>query len=222
MKKKPENRSEILKAVALIVVCLLSALLPRRPHDGGPMRVSADEPGAFLSLVRILDAGGIAIAPGDTMYGMIGVARSRKHGSVGSREGERTSHLSYSLREASWSSRFSDRPVPPRLARYWPGPLTMIFRRQIRWHHGHARTGFAFLRDLGQGARQAAVLDECQPAGSAAHANGAGDGSRVRKDVDIIYDAGDQPPGAPSTLVDITARPYQRLFEQRARSPFNS
>jgi L-threonylcarbamoyladenylate synthase len=35
-------------------------------------------------------------------------------------------------------------------------------------------------------------------------------------DVDIIYDAGDHPPGAPSTLLDVTRRPYTILRQGAA------
>jgi tRNA A37 threonylcarbamoyladenosine synthetase subunit TsaC/SUA5/YrdC len=36
------------------------------------MTVTAGDPAAFADLVRVLRAGGVAIAPGDTMYGLIG------------------------------------------------------------------------------------------------------------------------------------------------------
>ena len=38
------------------------------------MVLTAADPGSFPALVRILAGGGVAIAPGDTMYGLIGIA----------------------------------------------------------------------------------------------------------------------------------------------------
>jgi tRNA A37 threonylcarbamoyladenosine synthetase subunit TsaC/SUA5/YrdC len=32
-------------------------------------------------------------------------------------------------------------------------------------------------------------------------------------DVDLIYDAGDIPPGPPSTMIDLSSRPYRVLRE---------
>ncbi len=41
----------------------------------------------------------------------------------------------------------------------------------------------------------------------------------IEGDVDAIYDAGDQPPGPPSTLLDITRRPFVVLRQGAVRLP---
>jgi len=179
------------------------------------MRVSADSPGAFLSLVRILDAGGIAIAPGDTMYGMIGVAPEseallrRVKG-----RGEDKPFLVL-IADASWASRISDRPVPARLVRFWPGPLTMIFPDRFGGTTAMRVPDSAFLRDLVRALGKPLCSTSVNKAGSPPIQTIQEMVREFEKDVDIIYDDGDHPPGEPSTLVDISARPY-RIVRQGA------
>jgi tRNA A37 threonylcarbamoyladenosine synthetase subunit TsaC/SUA5/YrdC len=41
----------------------------------------------------------------------------------------------------------------------------------------------------------------------------------LEAEVDVIYDAGDQPPGAPSTLLDITRAPWVVLRQGAVTIP---
>jgi L-threonylcarbamoyladenylate synthase len=181
------------------------------------MRIGADSPGAFLSLVRILDAGGIAIAPGDTMYGLIGVApesEARLRRVKG--RGEDKPFLVL-LADATWTSRMSDLPVPEKLARYWPGPLTIVFPDRHGGTIAMRVPDSAFLRDLARALGKPLCSTSVNRSGAPVLSTVDEMARELENDVDVIYDDGDQPPGAPSTLVDICSHPYRVLRQGALR-----
>ena len=177
------------------------------------MTVSAGDPRSFDTLVQVLKSGGVAIAPGDTMYGLIGEApgtEERIRRIKGRGEDKPFLQL---LPEQSWVARVSDIPVPPRLRRYWPGPLTMVFAARAGGTVALRVPDSPFLRDLliavgaplfstsvnRAGQQPLSVLGEMR--------------REFEADVDLIYDGGPSPAGLPSTLLDITARPFRVLRE---------
>jgi L-threonylcarbamoyladenylate synthase len=183
------------------------------------MRVSADSPGAFPSLVRILDNGGIAIAPGDTMYGLIGVApesESRLRRAKG--RGDEKPFLVV-IADASWTTRFSDLQVPERLCRFWPGPLTMIMPDRSGGTVAMRVPDHAFLQDLARTLGRPLCSTSVNRAGSPPLRTIAEMVAEFEDDVDIIYDDGDHHPGAPSTLVDICNRPFRIIRQGALRIP---
>jgi len=183
------------------------------------MVLPAAEPGSFDALVRILASGGVVIAPGDTMYGLIGTAPradARIRGIKGRGEDKPFLQL---IGDAGWVARYSDERVPDRIAAYWPGPLTVVVR---------VRTGgsTAFrVPDHGLLQRLLAALDaplfstSVNRAGAPPIATVAEMRRELEGEVDAIYDAGDQSPGAPSTLLDITRRPFVVLRQGAVRLP---
>ncbi len=177
------------------------------------------DPDALSTLARILAAGGVAIAPGDTMYGLIGIAPqtdARLRGVKG--RGEDKPFLRI-LADASWVSRFSDVAIPPRLGRHWPGPLTLVVPDREGGTVAVRVPDSTFLRDL--------LLKVGAPLFSTS-VNHAGEpplrtvGEMIADfegTVDAIYDGGDVSPGSPSTLVDVTVRPCRILRQGALRIP---
>src|SRR5208337_2924624 len=97
---------------------------PHAHPEEKPVIVKADSPDAFPALVRVLAGGGVAIAPGDTMYGLVGVAPEtgeRIREVKGRGAGKPFLRL---LPDQSWVRKFSPLAPPARLLKYWPGPLT--------------------------------------------------------------------------------------------------
>jgi L-threonylcarbamoyladenylate synthase len=175
------------------------------------MVLAAADPQSFPALVRILVRGGVVIAPGDTMYGLVGIApeAEQRLRSVKGR-GEDKPFLRL-IADASWIRRISDMPMPPRLARYWPGPLTLVFPA----HNGGTAAlrvpDHPFLQDLLRALDRPLYSTSVNRAGSEPLRTVEEMRRELERDVDAIFDAGDQPPGAPSTLVDITRRPFAVL-----------
>src|SRR5512147_1708760 len=90
------------------------------------MVLPAAEPGSFPALISILASGGAVIAPGDTMYGLIGLApesEARIRAIKGRGEDKPFLQL---IGDAGWVGLFSDAAVPERIAARWPGPLTVV------------------------------------------------------------------------------------------------
>ena len=181
------------------------------------MTVSAGEPGSFDRLVEVLASGGVAIAPGDTMYGLIGAApgsEERIRRVKGRGEDKPFIRI---LAEQSWVARVSDMTPPARLARHWPGPLTMVFPARGGGTVALRVPDSAFLRRLLYAVNVPLFSTSINRAGQPPLASLDEMRREFEKDVDLIYDAGPTPPGPPSTLVDITGRPFRVLREGALR-----
>jgi len=175
------------------------------------MVLAAADPLSFPTLVRILAEGGVAIAPGDTMYGLIGLApqaEARMRRVKG--RGEERPFLQL-IADASWVGRISDQPIPPRLARFWPGPLTLVFPARAGGKTALRVPDHGFLRELLSALDQPLYSTSVNRAGLPPLRTVEEMRRELEGDVDAIYDAGEQPPGEPSTLLDITRRPFAIL-----------
>jgi L-threonylcarbamoyladenylate synthase len=181
------------------------------------MILAAEAPDSFRALVRILRAGGVAIAPGDTMYGLIGVApdaEARLRRVKGRGDDKPFLHL---IAEASWVGRFSDDEIPPRLARHWPGPLTLVFSLRTGGTAALRVPDHPFLRDVLRALDRPLFSTSVNRAGSPPLVTIQEMRRELETDVDAIYDAGSQAPGEPSTLVDLTRRPFEILRQGAVR-----
>jgi L-threonylcarbamoyladenylate synthase len=172
------------------------------------MVLPAAEPRSLPALVEILASGGTAIAPGDTMYGLIGIvpeSEARIRRIKGRGEDKPFIQL---VADAGWVARLSDVRIPERVAAHWPGPLTVVVPQRgggtvalrVPDHPLLQR----LLRTLGRPLYSTSV----NRAGAPPLATLAEMRRDLEGEVDAIFDAGDQPPGAPSTLLDITRRPF--------------
>ena len=175
------------------------------------MVLSAADPRSFETLVRILAQGGVAIAPGDTMYGLVGIAPEAEDRlrSVKGR-GEEKPFLRL-LADPSWIVRISDMPTPPLLARYWPGPLTLVFPARDGGTAALRVPDHPFLQELLRALDRPLYSTSVNRAGARPLRTVEEMRREMEGDVDVIFDAGDQPPGAPSTLLDLTRRPFKVL-----------
>jgi L-threonylcarbamoyladenylate synthase len=175
------------------------------------MVLPATDPRSFTTLVRILRNGGVVIAPGDTMYGLIGIApqtEARLRRVKGREEDKPFLQL---IGEASWVTRISDMLLPPQLGRFWPGPLTLVFPAITGGTAALRVPDDSFLRDLLSTLDQPLFSTSVNRAGLPPLRTVGEMCRELEREVDAVYDAGDQKPGPPSTLVDITQRPFKIL-----------
>jgi L-threonylcarbamoyladenylate synthase len=180
------------------------------------MVLAAADPDSFPTLVRILAGGGVVIAPGDTMYGLIGIApdaEDRLRQVKGRGEDKPFLQL---IADHSWIRRISDLPLPPRLARFWPGPLTLVFPARGGGTAALRVPDHPFLRYLLLSLDRPLYSTSVNRAGSPPLHSVEEMRRELGDAVDAIYDAGDQVPGAPSTLLDVTRRPFTILREGAA------
>jgi L-threonylcarbamoyladenylate synthase len=181
------------------------------------MVLPAADPGSFPVLVQALASGGAVIAPGDTMYGLIGIApesEARIRRIKGRGEDKPFLQL---IGDAGWISRFSDTVLPERIAAHWPGPLTVVVPARTGGTVALRVPDHPLLQQLLRALGRPLYSTSVNRAGSPPLATVAEMRRELEGDVDAIYDAGDQPPGAASTLLDITRQPFVILRQGAVR-----
>lgn len=177
--------------------------------------IRMEEPDAPARFQELLASAGVAIVPCDTIYGLVGrvpdtEARIRR---IKGREDGKPFLLL--IPDPGLCTDFSSLPAPPELARFWPGPLTVVLPR-----HGGGTVALRVpdspflrraMRDTGRALYSTSVNRTGEPA-----LFRAGDiCAEFCRDVDLILTAGDLPGRMPSTVVDATARPF-RIVRQGA------
>jgi L-threonylcarbamoyladenylate synthase len=175
------------------------------------VRAPAADPASFDLLVDALRSGRAAIAPGDTMYGLVGIVPTAE-GELRRLKGRGDDKpFLLLLRDESWLSRVTDETLPPRLARHWPGPLTVVLRARAGGTVAVRVPALPFLVRL-LGAVDAPLYSTSVNRAGSPPLTKVDEMCREFEDaVALVYDGGDAPPGPPSTLVDATTRPCRIL-----------
>ena len=175
----------------------------------------ADSPAAFAALVEHLARGGLAIAPGDTMYGIVGIAPDTEEAMrLLKGRGEDKPFLQL-LGSAAWLPRLSNMPLPTPLAKYWPGALTIVLPGKLGGTVAVRVPDSPFLARLLPAVGRPLFSTSVNKAGSPPLSSVEEMNRVFGSEIGMIYDAGDVASGAPSTLVDATARPF-RIIRQGA------
>lgn len=172
------------------------------------MVIAAGSPEAFPRLLEALGRGGVAAMPCDTIYGLVGIApdtETRIRAIKGRGEDKPFLQL---VADSDWASRLAS-PVPPRLARYWPGPLTVILPA-----HGGGTVALRvpdseLLRSLIKSIGKPLFSTSVNKAGQAPLWRISEIIEGFESAVDLVLDAGDLPQASPSTLIDATSRPFR-------------
>jgi L-threonylcarbamoyladenylate synthase len=175
------------------------------------MIVPAENGAAFDSVVQTLARGGVAIIPCDTMYGIVGAAPDTEQRIRRVKGRGETKPFLQLIARASWIAELSDQPLPPVFSRYWPGPLTLVFPARAGGTVALRLPDSPFLRRLMETVGRPFYSTSVNRAGEDPIFDITRIKAEFEPDVDLILDAGNLPPGPPSTLVDITRRPYKIL-----------
>ncbi len=182
------------------------------------MRVPLEEPSLIPRLAEVLAAGGVAIMPCDTVYGLVGIAPETEE-RIRLIKGRGREGLIRLIGSAEWLPRLGIQAAPPSLARFWPGPLTLVLptRRKGRVV-GSAAVRVPADRLLLE------VLQRLDRALFSTSVNRSGEPplwriaeieERFERSVDLVVQAGDLPGRSPSTIVDASGRPW-RILRQGA------
>ncbi len=175
------------------------------------MIVPANDEGAFDRLAGMLARGAVAIIPCDTMYGIVGVAPDTEERIRQVKGRGETQPFLQLIARASWIAQLSDQPMPAALSKYWPGPLTIVFPARAGGTVALRLPDSPFLQRLMETVERPLYSTSVNRTGQSPLFDTARIKEEFEPDVDLILDAGDLPPGPPSTLVDITSRPYRVL-----------
>jgi len=161
-----------------------------------------------------LAAGGVAIMPCDTIYGIVGPAPASQS-RLRELKGRGEKSFLQLIAGVSWLERFGRLVLPESLAAYWPGPLTLIFPV--------AQGSVALripadprLRDLLERLDRPLYSTSVNRSGQPALWRIADILQQFEPAVDLVVDAGDLPGRLPSTIVDVSQRPF-RVLRQGAQ-----
>jgi L-threonylcarbamoyladenylate synthase len=173
------------------------------------------EADAARTLALVLAGGGVAIIPHDTIYGIIGVVpETEARISRIKRRDPARPYLRLIASEA-WLPRLAAAPLPPALRPFWPGPLTVVLPALGGGTVAVRVPADPWLREL--------LLALDRPvASTSVNIEGEEPLGRVdeilvhfESEVDLVVAGEDRPQGAPSTLLDVTSRPW-RILRQGA------
>jgi L-threonylcarbamoyladenylate synthase len=179
------------------------------------MRIRLEAAEAADRFRGVLEAGGIAIVPCDTLYGLVGcVPDSAERLRLIKGRGEDKPFLIL-IPDVERCADFSPLPVPRELARFWPGPLTVILPGQGGATVALRVPDARFLRETMRETGRALYSTSVNRAGNPALWRMADIEAEFSRDVDLILSSGDLPGRLPSTIVDATARPL-RIIRQGA------
>lgn len=176
-----------------------------------------NSPELLPRLWSVLSSGGVAIVPCDTMYGIVG-AVPESEGRIREAKGrEEDKPFLQLVPDAAWIGRVSDFVVPATLARYWPGPLTMVLPRRGEGTIGLRVPDSPFLRELIRGLNRPLYSTSVNRTGQPPLWRIAEIRAAFSKYADVIVNAGNLPPRSPSTIVDLASRPWRVIREGACR-----
>lgn len=178
------------------------------------MLLDSSNPDVYAQLVRVLRAGEVAIMACDTIYGLVGIVPQSEH-KIRTIKGRAQEKPFLQLIASDWVATYSDTAIPDGLRDLWPGPLTLILPTP-----DGRKTAFRVPADPLLSRILAAIG---KPLFSTS-VNRSGQQSLWRiKDIvslfesqtALIIDSGDLEGRLPSTIVDLSSRPF-RLVRQGA------
>lgn len=179
------------------------------------MTIPADGPDTAVRLLATLAAGGIAVVPCDTIYGLVGRVPDSEPRIRAAKGRDESNPFLLLIPDPSWVSRLSDAEPPAALARHWPGPLTIVLPARGGGTVALRVPDSPFLRDLILSLDAPVYSTSVNISGSPALWRIADIRREFEAAVDLVVDAGDLPAGVASTIVDATSRPL-RILRQGA------
>lgn len=182
------------------------------------MVLKRDDPRLRGLLLDILRRDGVAIMPCDTIYGFIGkvpTTDSRIREVKGRGE---TNPFLMLIGTTEQARELSIAPLDERVLSLWPGPLTVVLGADdgtvaVRLPDDPFLT--EIVRSLGSPIYSTSV----NRSGSPPMWRVAEIVREFEREVDLVVDAGDCPAGKPSTVLDITRRPYRILRQGEYEVP---
>lgn len=169
-------------------------------------------------VIDTLRGGGLAILPCDTIYGIVGRAPDTDTRIRQLKGRGETNPFLMLIATVQQAFDMAEAPLDKRVVSMWPGPLTVVMRAE----GGTVAVRLpadSFLRDI--------IRSLGAPIYSTS-VNRSGDAPMWRitdiirsfaEDVDLVVDAGDRPSGMPSTILDVTERPYRILRQGSLQVP---
>jgi L-threonylcarbamoyladenylate synthase len=172
--------------------------------------VGIDDPKLLEVLLEVLENAGVVIMPCDTIYGFVGIAPDTD-GKIRKLKGRQEKSFLRLIPDTSWLDRYTDRGLPPELKSYWPGALTVIFPAKKEGSVALRVPDDPLLLEAMNRLGQPLFSTSVNVSGKPALWRIEEICSAFESRVDLVVAAGDRPQGIPSTIIDITAKPFRLL-----------
>ena len=166
----------------------------------------------IADILEILSNKGIVIMPCDTIYGIVGVAPDSEN-IIRKLKGRKETKPFLLLIRKEWVSRFTKIEIDKYFMDLWPGPLTLI----VPGHNG--KTIALRVPDDDRLQNILSVLKEplfstsVNRSGYESLYKGDDIEKEFGSEIDLFVNEGDLEGGIPSTIVDISQKPYKLLRE---------
>lgn len=161
----------------------------------------------------------VGIAPCDTIYGIIGKYPETESKIRALKGREENKPFIVLIKESKDISIFSDTVIPESLAALWPGPLTLIVCTKEGKTLALRVPADPFIQEL-------LVSGGAPLFSTSVNRSGQAPLNKIReiiaefeKEADFIVDGGDLLTGVPSTILDISVKPYKILRQGACNIP---
>lgn len=183
------------------------------------MVISKAHPHAADTIIETLSSCEPVILECDTMYGIVGVVPDceARISAIKSRTGNKP--FLQLIADSEWVSRVSDLAVPPELQEFWPGPLTLVFPHRASGTVGLRVPADDWLRRIIRAVGVPLYSTSVNVSGQDPLSSIAEIVDLFSGVVDLIVDSGTLEAAQPSTVLDITRRPFRMLRQGRVRIP---
>lgn len=167
---------------------------------------------SIADILAILSDNGIVIMPCDTIYGIVGIAPVSENRIRNLKGREETKPFLLLIRK-EWVSRFTKVDIENYFLDLWPGPLTLIVPGLF---------GDSIALRVPDDERLQNLLSELNEPLYSTSVNRSGQESLYKtkeielefgSEVDLFVNEGDLEGGLPSTIIDISKKPYKLLRE---------
>lgn len=182
------------------------------------MILKIDDRRLSSAVIDTLRGGGLTILPCDTIYGIVGRAPDADARIRQLKGRGETNPFLMLIATVKQAAEMAEAPLDKRVTSMWPGPLTVVMK---------VAGGTVAVRLPADPFLRAIIRDLGAPIYSTS-VNRSGEAPMWRIDdiirgfaeeVDLIVDAGDRPSGMPSTILDVSERPYRILRQGSFRVP---
>ena len=174
------------------------------------MRLEIDDPKLPDTLVEVLQSAGVVIMPCDTIYGFVGIAPDTES-KIRELKGRQEKSFLRLIPNLQYLPRYTTSDLPPELKSYWPGALTVIFPAKDTGTVALRIPDDPLLLQLMKRLDRALFSTSVNASGKPALWRIEDICSAFESRVDLIVAAGDRPEGVPSTIVDVTGKPFRLL-----------
>jgi L-threonylcarbamoyladenylate synthase len=163
------------------------------------------------TLIDILSSGGTAIVPCDTIYGIVGISPDTEERIRQIKRSSSSKHFIRLIGTTEQLKQFTDICIETELLSLWPGPLTLV----VPTYHGNT-IGLRvpddpYLQQLLSLIKKPLISTSVNRSGCDPLENIDTIIENFEKDVDLIVDGGDLKNKQPSTVLDVTEKPYKIL-----------